>query len=417
MCSSLFIYSHFLEAKKLSEISLDRYFKTPCLSHQSNIFPSTTTNDQVRMSISAPSKKEVSFLKTCINGINTISGILSVPYALSSAGWLSLPLLIVIAVCAYFTCNLLRRCLDSDPKISSYSDIAGRAFRRKGWIIASIIICLELYLVATGFLILEGDNMNKLSPNFQLKLELLKIEGRHAFVIISGLIILPSVWLNDLGVLSYISAGGVLSSIVIVICVLSVGFTREVGFHPEEKVISLRGMPLALSSYTFCYGSHAVFPTIYSSMNKKGQFSKVLWLSFFVCATISFLMAVLGYLIYGHNIQPRITLNLPAEKFASKVAIYTTLVGPIAKYILTIMPIASALESLLPLRYRNWKLTRIMINTALLVSTVVLAIAFPSFQSLASLIGAIMIVLVSFVIPCVCYVKIFEVYRSWGTEF
>ncbi|PKI52815.1 hypothetical protein CRG98_026815 [Punica granatum] len=105
-------------------------------------------------------------------------------------------------------------------------------------------------------------------------------------------------------------------------------------------------------------------------------------------------MAVLGYLIYGHNIQPRITLNLPAEKFASKVAIYTTLVGPIAKYILTIMPIASALESLLPLRYRNWKLTRIMINTALLVSTVVLAIAFPSFQSLASLIGAIMIVLV-----------------------
>ncbi|XP_031383224.1 amino acid transporter AVT1I-like isoform X2 [Punica granatum] len=98
---------------------------------------------------------------------------------------------------------------------------------------------------------------------------------------------------------------------------ISVGFTREVGFHPEEKVISLRGMPLALSSYTFCYGSHAVFPTIYSSMNKKGQFSKVLWLSFFVCATISFLMAVLGYLIYGHNIHPRITLNLPAEKFAS----------------------------------------------------------------------------------------------------
>ena len=64
-------------------------------------------------------------------------------------------------------------------------------------------------------------------------------------------------------------------------------------------------------------------------------------------------MAVLGYLMFGQDVQPQVTLNLPTSQVSSKI--YTTLVGPIAKYALIVMPIANAIESRLP-RYYNIKL-------------------------------------------------------------
>ena len=53
--------------------------------------------------------------------------------------------------------------------------------------------------------------------------------------------------------------------------------------------------------------------------------------------------------MFGRDVQPQVTLNLPTSQVSSKIAIYTTLVGPIAKYaLLLVMPIANAIESRLP---------------------------------------------------------------------
>ncbi|KAF7153299.1 hypothetical protein RHSIM_Rhsim01G0012900 [Rhododendron simsii] len=370
------------------------------------------------MAVPSSTSKQVSFFKTCMNGINALSGIgiLSVPYALSSGGWLSLILLLLIAASACFTGLLIRRCMDSNPLITTYPDIAATAFGKKGRITASIFIILELYLVATGLLILEGDNLHKLSPDFALKLGNLTLDGRHSFVMVAGAMIFPSIWLSDLGVLSYISFGGVISSLIIVAAVFCVGTTKDVGFHGKGSLVNFKGLPTALSLYTFCYGAHAMFPTIYNSMRKKSQFPKVLLLSFITCTITYVAMAILGYLIYGHNVQSQVTLNLPKEKISSKVAIYTILAGPIAKYALTIMPISTAIESCLPTKYQENKPISILIKILLLISTMVWAILFPSFESVTSLSGAGLIILVSFLLPCLCYLKIFGIYRHFGYE-
>ncbi|XVF47820.1 hypothetical protein PTKIN_Ptkin03bG0141700 [Pterospermum kingtungense] len=364
-------------------------------------------------------ERQISFFMTCINGINALSGIgiLSIPYALSSGGWLSLIILVLIAGAACFTGLLISRCMDADPdNIGSYIDIAGQAFGRKGRIIASFFTCLELFFVATGYLILEGDNLHKLSPDFELKLGSMSLDGRFSFVILSGIAILPSMWLNDLSALTYVSAGGVLSSLIIIVCVFCVGLTKDVGFHGKGRLINFSGIPTAVNLYTFCYGAHPTFPPIYTSMRKKTQFSKVLLTSFVICTANYMSMAVVGYLIYGQNVESLVTLNLPTEKVSSKVAIYTVLAAPIAKYALTVMPISTTIESRLPANYRGRKAIGIFIRTSILLSTVVLAVVFPSFQSVMSLSGAALVVCVSFLLPCLCYLKTFEVYRKWGIE-
>ncbi|KAL4581764.1 hypothetical protein LXL04_006292 [Taraxacum kok-saghyz] len=87
-----------------------------------------------------------SFIGTCFNGLNALSdfhlkkcylfvlvlflgiGILSVPYALASGGWLSLILLLVIATLTLYTGLLIQKCMDADPTIRTNPDIGERAF-------------------------------------------------------------------------------------------------------------------------------------------------------------------------------------------------------------------------------------------------------------------------------------------------
>ncbi|GAB4840008.1 Amino acid transporter avt1j [Ancistrocladus abbreviatus] len=49
---------------------------------------------------SEQSNEGTTLLRTCFNGLNALSGvgILSIPYALSEGGWLSLILLLIVAV-------------------------------------------------------------------------------------------------------------------------------------------------------------------------------------------------------------------------------------------------------------------------------------------------------------------------------
>lgn len=112
-----------------------------------------------------PSTKS-SFLKTFFNGLNTLSGIgiLTLPYTLSQGGWLSISVLFAMAIITCFTGLLLKRCMDSNQQINTYPDIGYYAFGRKGRIIISSLTYLELYIIPTEFLILEGDNLHKLFP-------------------------------------------------------------------------------------------------------------------------------------------------------------------------------------------------------------------------------------------------------------
>ena len=203
-------------------------------------------------------------------------GLITIPYTLSQAGWFGLCLLLAMAFTTCYTGLLLQRCLEPNPSIKTYPDLGYHAFGRKGRIIVSTFTYLELYLVPTGMLILEGDNLFKLFPNVSMEVAGHYIGGKEIFVIGSGLVILPTMWLKDLRLLSFVSAGGILSCVIVITSILWVGAVDGVGFSSKGKLFELSGIPTAMSLYAFCYGAHPVFPTLYSSMKDKSQFSKVI---------------------------------------------------------------------------------------------------------------------------------------------
>ncbi|KAK1432464.1 hypothetical protein QVD17_09361 [Tagetes erecta] len=358
-----------------------------------------------------------SFLNTCFNGLNALSGIgiITVPYALAEGGWLSLLLFLAIASSTFYTGLLIKRCMDTDPTIRSYPDIGDRAFGKTGRVIVLILINMELYLIATGFLIMEGDNLSKVFPHMDFDILGVHVSSKKSFVIIVGAVVLPTTWLNNMKILSYISATGVLASLIILGSVLWVGVFDGVGFQEKGRLVKWNGMPTAVSLYAFCYGVHPVFPTLYTSMRNKRQFSKVLLLCF-VIATITYAsMAVVGYLMFGSKVESQITLSLPTDKSSSKVAIFTTLVMPIVKYALLMTPIVHSIEERFLSSFKARKFS-LLIKTTLVITTVVVALALPFFGDLMSLVGAFLTVSASIALPSLCYLKISGTYKIFGVE-
>ncbi|XP_052184313.1 amino acid transporter AVT1I-like [Diospyros lotus] len=200
-------------------------------------------------------------------------------------------------------------------------------------------------------------------------------------------------------------ADGVLAYVALVGCVAWVGAADGVGFHENGVLWKWTGLPTAISMYAFCYGGHAVLPTLPNSMRERSQFPQVLCICFLVSTITYGSTVVIGYLMYGQDLMSQVTLNLPVNNRNPKIAIYTTLINPITKYALIVSPIATALEERLPLQ--NSRLISLLLKTGLVISTVVVALAVPfsgyvitsqSFGAELMLIGAIIVMGASVVV-------------------
>ncbi|XP_065031739.1 amino acid transporter AVT1C-like isoform X2 [Musa acuminata AAA Group] len=328
---------------------------------------------QEKVSHELPVSRSCSYGQAVLNGMNVLCGvgILSTPYAVKEGGWLGLSILLTFAVLAWYTGILLRYCLDSEEGLETYPDIGQAAFGTTGRFAISIILYMELYACCVEYIILERDNLSSLFPNAQLNIGGIHLDSRLLFAILTTILVLPTTWLRDLSVLSYIS-----------------------------------GIPIAIGIYGYCYSGHAVFPNIYSSLKKPNQYPSVLFTSFAICTVMFAGVAVMGYTMFGESTQSQFTLNMPHNLVASRVTVWTTVVNPITKYALTLTPLALSLEELIPSNQSKSHLYAIMIRTTLVLSTLLVALSVPFFGLVMAFIGSLLTMLVTLIFPCACFLSI-----------
>uniref|UniRef100_A0A9I9D341 Amino acid transporter transmembrane domain-containing protein n=1 Tax=Cucumis melo TaxID=3656 RepID=A0A9I9D341_CUCME len=312
-----------------------------------------------------PTARRSSFSQAMLNGGNVLCGvgILTTPYAAKEGGWLGLSILLIFAVAS----------------------------------------CIE-------YIILESDNLSSLFPNAHLNVGGYELNAHLLFALMTTIAVLPTVYLRDLSVLSYISAGGVIASILVVLCLFWIGLVDGVGFQGKETTTLLNPgtLPIAIGLYGYCYSGHAVFPNIYSSMSKPSQYPSVLLTCFVVCTLMYAGVAFVGYSMFGESTMSQFTLNLPTNLVASKIAVWTTVVNPFTKYALTLTPIALSLEELIPSNHPQFLMLSILIRTALVVSTLLVGLGIPFFGLILSLVGSLLTMFISLILPCACFLSILK---------
>ncbi|KAF8697170.1 hypothetical protein HU200_036168 [Digitaria exilis] len=305
----------------------------------------------------SPASSKTGFLKTCFNG----------------GGWSSLAIFLAIAIICCYTGILLQRCMDASPLVTTYPDIGALAFGRRGRLAVTIFMYLELFLVAA-----TTSTSSSRPPGSTAK---------QGFVLAATLAVLPTTWFSSLGVLAYVAAAGALATVVLVASVMWVAVFDGVGFHERERLVHWAGLPAA-----------------------------VLFICFLV-STLSYgFMGIIGYLMYGDALMSQVTLNLPSGKVSSKIAIYTTLVNPLTKYALVVTPIVRAgsiICGVLVLsrpcpspRPSRSRVLCVLLRTAIVVATAVVALAVPFFVDVVALTGALLSCTATMLLPSLCFLRV-----------
>ncbi|CAA0400145.1 unnamed protein product [Arabidopsis thaliana] len=356
--------------------------------------------------------RSCTFSQSVLNGINVLCGValLTMPYAVKEGGWLGLFILFSFGIITFYTGILLKRCLENSPGIHTYPDIGQAAFGTTGRILVSILLYVELYASCVEYIIMMSDNLSRMFPNTSLYINGFSLDSTQVFAITTTLIVLPTVWLKDLSLLSYLSAGGVISSILLALCLFWAGSVDGVGFHISGQALDITNIPVAIGIYGFGFGSHSVFPNIYSSMKEPSKFPTVLLISFAFCTLFYIAVAVCGFTMFGDAIQSQFTLNMPPHFTSSKIAVWTVVVTPMTKYALTITPVMLSLEELIPSSSRKMrsKGVSMLFRTILVLSTLVVALTVPFFATVAALIGSFIAMLIALIFPCLCYISIMK---------
>ncbi|TQS39113.1 hypothetical protein Golomagni_00365 [Golovinomyces magnicellulatus] len=367
--------------------------------------------------------------QTIFNSANVLIGIgiLSLPLGFKYAGWILGTLLLTSA--AYitsFTARLLAKCMDLDPSLITFADIAFIAYGENARRASSVLFTLELISSCVGSIVLFADTLDVLIPGI----------GVLGWKIFCGIILIP---LNffPLRILSFSSFIGIICCCCIVIITIvnglikpnAPGSLREpatTNLFPENWLT----LPLSFGLFMSPWGGHAIFPNIYRDMRHPLKYNRAVTITFSFTYLINIVAAVSGFLMFGIKVSNEIShdlINTPGYPRILSVIVSTSIaIIPITKIPLNCNPITSVVESVTGIRIEANPVSgaesnlsplvrdyfRVTLRIAVIVFFVLISILFPSFDTIMAFMGSSLCLTACVILPLVFYVKLF--YKEIG---
>ncbi|KAI1053995.1 hypothetical protein LB507_007081 [Fusarium sp. FIESC RH6] len=366
--------------------------------------------------------------QSVFNSINALIGVglLSLPLAFQMTGWITgLFLLTFTAAVTSYTGKLLAKCMDFDPSLITYSDLAYVSFGTRARVIVSALFSLELIAACVALVILFADSLGLLLPG---------IATVNTWkVVASGLVLVLNAL--PLRLLSYTSVIGIFSTFCIVVIVIIDGFYKPnyPGSLREPATTYLfpenwLAVPLAYGLLASPWGAHSVFPSIYRDMRHPYKWGKAVNITFSFSYLVDTCLAVIGLLMFGDGIKDAITSNILKSKGypdALKIimCIFIAII-PLTKIPLNARPIITTLDVICGVHEHHHhheqphsqptrssvlvtKAVRLLVRVFVVILLLFISIVFPAFDSVCAFLGAALCTLISIILPISFYLKLY----------
>eukprot|EP01119_Soliformovum_irregulare_P021662 TRINITY_DN7265_c0_g1_i1.p1 TRINITY_DN7265_c0_g1~~TRINITY_DN7265_c0_g1_i1.p1 ORF type:complete len:437 (-),score=68.34 TRINITY_DN7265_c0_g1_i1:146-1456(-) len=345
-------------------------------------------------------------------------GVLGLPAALYNTGWIGLLILVMVCLVSAYTGIIIGRTLEILPRGTGYTEMGTIAFGTPGRIFADFSIYTTLGGVGIIFLILLGLLMEGIVPRVS-----------HGFWTLAfGLVVVGpiSIGLRSYGEIKWISYFGFAATAVVVIVatVLSLVFFFGEEYNKEKETWGFttrlaQGSSFAIgtSVFTFAFGSQAIYPNIYVQMTDTSKWSLSV-LSGYVATLLLYLpISIAGYAVYGEflgNSQFSQTILSTIQHFdAHHLDLIIRILNAImilhimSAFPVVVNPLFSALEAhwFRKRGHHSLKLN-LLSRSILFLIMLVLALFFPYFLDIMSLISCLSVSLSCFILPCLFYWKI-----------
>ncbi|RKP07202.1 transmembrane amino acid transporter protein-domain-containing protein [Thamnocephalis sphaerospora] len=340
------------------------------------------------------------------------TGTLQLPLAMHQGGWIGLLLIVMSGVMAIYTGNLLIRCLYINPgqRLAGYAAVGEQAFGRVGRYVVMFFNYAIMLGVGCIYIMLTGTQTYSL-----LKDAGIEVLSERAWIAVAGAIVLvPLVLLKSLKEAALLSVFGTLTTMVVVVvaAALSIIDIHKPDHAPAHHVfVNPSQLAIALASISFSFGGNVIYPHVEATMRHPGSWSRVLTYAVFTIMGIYMVIAIPGYLAYGDQAQSPIFLNLPKGAATTSATILITIHVILAAPIL-LTSFALDVE-------RSWGIEvkrlgrakefiyRAAVRATTVTALTVIAMVVPFFGDFMSLLGAFANCMVVFVLPVVCYLRLF----------
>jgi len=360
-------------------------------------------------------------------------GVLGLPFAFKCAGWLGGTFILSLscfAVCQ--TAKIFGRQLNGDHRpcgsslvdcsrsyssLTSFSEIARKAFGNYGAIAASSVLIFEVLSLVCVSLVTMSDHLVSLYPVITQEL---------LMSLLCVMISIPAVILQTARTLSYLSFIGTLSSVLIVLSVLvSAILEGDISNQSEEHeeqthfLWEFSGFSMATGIAVYCFvGGIASIPSIYTSMKEPQQFESMIDVSFSIVTASLFIVAISGYYMFGSCVEEEVTISLATQKTSSsalepimKYLPWLMIVMAFTKSVQYVFIITLCVEEILTPHIKNEQ-SMIAINIIIKLSIIGLAFGVtqivPSFVMLLTYTGLVFGIGLNFIFPAAAHLVLFH---------
>lgn len=323
-------------------------------------------------------------------------------------------------------------------QLTSFPDIAREAFGQKSNIALSSLLYFELFSALSVFFVSLGDHLHSLIPSISTT--------RH-MIACAVLLVIPTVVCKTPRLLSYLSAVGTFTTVSLVLSVFvaavwegdisdqmvvvggggggggvteAIVGTTAAGIATTQQHQSFHtvfiptGLPIALGLVAYCFGGHAVVPTIYNSMAQPRDYERVIGYSYVLVMTCCIMVSTSGYYMFGSTVSDQVTLSLERAPIdaesAMRVLTWLMVVTSLSKFTLYLFPLALGVEEIIAPYVSTdqvMELSFMVIKLGCIVVALFVGICIPSFAFLCSVIGLICTVTVSVIFPAAAHLKLF----------